>query len=146
MIRNIYIVYEESYSGGEICAGQEDDDWPDYEDQNIYLELKYATLKEPSKRTPHFDIETIDSELVDSGKANKVYAVLVRYYDGGTFGRTCGYHKFEGIFDNRKAAESVAAALKDKYGHRWERSYDGNPWTGYFAGFEGVSVEKLDLE
>ncbi len=142
--RNVYIAYQESYSGGEICDGQENDYWPSHEDTVIDLMLLYATVSRPPERTPNFDIESIDSQLADKD-LKTVYAVLVRYYDGDTFGSTRGYHKFVGVFDNRKEAEQKRDAFKGAYNDDNQRRYDGNSWTGYFAGLESCEVEELEV-
>lgn len=139
--KNIYIAYEESYSGGDICAGQENDDWPSHEDTVVNLELLYASMTPPDD--PHFDIEVIAPEA----NASKVYVTIVRYFDGDTFGRTCGLHRIEGVFLERKDAEQKRDAIKGAYFDPNQRNgrYDGNPWTGYFAGMESCEVEELEV-
>ncbi len=144
--RNIYIAYDESISGGEICAGQENDIWPSYEEQVVDLSLLYASLTPPSD--PHFDIETIEPDA-NFEYAKCVYVVLVRYYDGDTFGSTTGLHKIMGVYADNKDAECIRDAIKGKYYDSKQNrgsGYDGNPWTGYFAGLESVDVVRLTLQ
>ncbi len=142
-VKNIYIAYRQKYSGGEICEGQENDSWPSHEDTVIDLSLRFASLEVPSG-TPHFDIETIeaDADLSDGC----VYAVLVRYYDGDTFGRTCGYHCFRGVYASSGEAGAKKREIENLVAANIGRRYDGNPWSGYFAGFEGVTVVRLTLQ
>lgn len=134
---SVYLTYSESRRGGEICKGEENDEWPSHEDEHVEWYLTGAVLKRPS-----WCYETIGG---DYRVGDKLHVVVVRYFDGGTFGRTCGLWHIAGVYMD----ESEAVARKEKiYGNlKQSISYDPKdewePWKSYFAGFEGCDVFDL---
>lgn len=127
----LFVNYSEEYlGGGEICAGQENDAWPSHEDTIQRFTVDNITL---SNVTPYH--ETVEYDLTTPLPVG-LFVVVAHYYDGGTFGRTCGYGSIEGVFATHEEAQARADAI-DK-GAPSVRGY--TPWTGYFAGLERTEV------
>jgi len=128
----VYLLYEESSHGGEICAGQEEDAWPSYEDQYHEFTPKGLRLEAPAWS------ETIEVDF-DPKKLDHLYVVIVRYSSGDTFGTTLGNWHIIGAYKSFKKAEKIRISIdKNKY-----KGY--KPWEGYFESLEGVTVERLDV-
>jgi hypothetical protein len=89
-------------------------------------------------------------------KAEKVFLVIVRYYDGGTFGRTCGNWKVMGSFLTEQESLDFAESIENgtyekevKKTRKKSRSFFGGPympWIGYFSGLEGVEVHCFTIQ
>lgn len=99
---------------------------------------------------------------------DEVYAVVVRYSDGSTFGRSTGHGSIQAVLGTAKEAEALAAAIvpdvrpnnNGYYGYRgitWESCREALAaatghkigkdfylcWTGYFSSLEDVEVHRL---
>ena len=133
----LFINYEEGVeSGGEICAGQENDAWPSYEDTFKWFSVKDITLKNTNPYHETFQCEgQVPSHL---------YVVVVRYYDGNTFGRTCGYGHIEAVLKTKEEAEILEKRIWEDNDFISYRGY--NPWHGYFSGLEDVEVHKVMVD
>ena len=134
----LYLIYTEHRSGGEVCAGQEDDDWPSHEDENIDWHL----IECRSTRTEnHWYQEEVEIDFqADVGSI--VYVVYVRYGTGGTFGHTNGAWVILGIYKTEQEAINVKKSVDDD-------TYDGRVykcWTGYFECLESCEVESMKVE
>lgn len=147
----LYLEYQERRSGGKVCAGQEDESWPSHEDEIIDFSPVRLRLTRPEK----FNIEEINTEL-ELVKGDRVYLIIPRYFDGGTFGRTCGYwniwkvvktieeaDKIQAYLENLTEKEYTLINTKKKYNDK-DRIYC--PWFGYFSGLEQVQVRLMDIE
>jgi len=127
----IFLSYSESSSGGGICAGQENNSFPDREDEHIeFTPLGLYYTKGDSQ-------ETIDINFDPTIKKDEVYMVVVRYYDGDTFGVTYGLWSIEGVFESQKEAENIKKSIENK---TYESPKGYNVWDGYFAGLESVNI------
>lgn len=73
-------------------------------------------------------------------EAEKVFLVIVRYYDGGTFGRTTGNWEVMGSFLTEQEALSMADSIEDGTMEKNSKQPYSLPWVGYFNGLEGVEV------
>ena len=74
--------------------------------------------------------------------AEKIYAVVVTYRDGNTFGRTYGYLCLDSAFIDEDLAMKRAKDIS-------EGKTDGSiyePWMGYFSGLEEVEVYTVKWE
>ena len=139
----VYVTYDEFREGGEICAGQEDDAWPSYEDCNIDMTVKSIHITNPGclyldkVKVKSFEEKPAKKPLE---KGQEVYLVVVRYRTGDTFGNTCGAHHFEGIYLSEEEANEVVASVKNS-------SYKGDykRWEGYFEALEDCYVETREL-
>jgi len=128
--------YTEHRSGGEVCAGDEDNPWPSYEDEYVHFSPTwvYASRDHAPYLVEQFDV----TGRVKPG--DKVHLVIVRYFDGCTFGRTCGLWKIAGAFASEADAKALEKSILD-------RTYDGyRPWDGYFSGFESCGVHTFIVQ
>lgn len=90
----LYLSYEEHKTGGEVCSGDEDSDWPSYEDENIEWKPTKLSLDNPGF-----------SETIKVDKIQDIYyLVVVRYITGGTFGSTNGAWKIIKLCETHKEA------------------------------------------
>ena len=136
MKTSLFVNYSESHeSGGEICAGQENDSWPSYETEYQSYSVDSITLKNV---TPYH--EEIVHDLPEP-QPNGLWVVVARYSDGGTFGSTSGYGSVEGVFNTRAEADARVKEIESGGGSR--KGY--TPWNGYFSDLEGVEVHLVPL-
>lgn len=134
---SVYVIYDEYRSGGDVCEGDEDSRWPNYEDTFIEMNVRSILVSNPN--VLYLDkVEVKDADEVEVGQT--VYLVTVRYGTGDTFGRTNGAFHFEGAYTSRENANKVSdEIMSDKY-----NGYC--PWKGYFEQLECVDVESYVLE
>ena len=130
----VYILYDEYRSGGSICEGQEKDDWPSHEDEQNHVTWKSAHRS----NTGMVYNETVEVDF-DPASIDYVIMVVVMYYDGGTFGRTCGLWQIIGVYPSIQDARKAEQSIKDN------TFQGGKGWEGYFAGLESVEIEVLRL-
>lgn len=86
----------------------------------------------------HYDFDCpqiAESDIPED--AHYLYVLVVRYGDGGTFGRTDGYYNFPGVF--LSADEAYA------FGRKHEKELEKGH-SGYFETYEGWSVEMVELK
>lgn len=134
----IYVSYSEYSEGGEICEGEENDDWPSYEDTQKHVTLESFSTKQP--KTPYVEMVKVPFTPV---AGRKYYAVDVRYTDCGTFASTHGYMCIPEIFESRLKAEVAAKKIRQGT-YMPEQRY--HPWTGYFGGLDSVEVIPFECE
>ncbi len=133
--KEVYLTYTEDRSVGEICAGQENDAWPNYED--IYIEFSPDTLSIIAGDW----VETIEVDFDPKDYVGKdVYVLVVRYKDGCTFGHSHGNWYVEGAYTD----ENEVSKIEDQIN---KGKYKGDdPWTGYFACLEYVEIHRFTLD
>lgn len=134
----VYLLYDEDTHGGGVCTGDENSDWPNYEDEHNTFTPKGLRLK-----TPDWS-ETIEVDFDPSG-FDHLYIVVVRYSSGNTFGNTFGHWHIEGAYQTFEKAEKVETAIKKGTGKYKEGEGHYHPWEGYFESLEGASVERMDI-
>lgn len=84
------------------------------------------------------------STSFDTRHVSTLWLVVVRYYDGGTFGTDSGLWIVEGIFLNEKDATNLKSKIRDgTYKGISSKGYFA--WVGYFAGLEDVEIHEMDL-
>lgn len=128
--------YKENVSGGEICEGQENSDWPDHEDSYVEFELLFISNINSNNYSGQYDIIYCDFNHSD---IDKVYLVVVRYTDGDTFGTTRGNWYIESACKTEEEALKIGESIEDG-------SYKGyKPWEGFFSGFESVEVIEMEI-
>jgi len=131
----LYMTYQESTSGGEICEGQENDPWPNHEDG--YTEFYPVRVNKTADKAGWVR-EPIQVEFNPAVGAD-VWLVIVRYVTGGTFGRTLGCWHMVGAYECQSEADKVKASIRDG-------TYQGyKPWTGYFESLEDVEIHKMTV-
>ena len=129
----LWLEYNEDRSGGEICAGQENNSWPSHEDTNIEVNFIRLHRDEPNRFFNH-SVE-VDERLIG---LDRLYLAVVRYSTGNTFGHTEGAWYIVGLAPTYKVAEAMLdVAVNDK------KSY--KPWTGYFERFTGTEIHTLEV-
>lgn len=135
----LYVCYDQSESGGHICAGDEDDDWPS---------------REPSYITTHFDkvIRLLTKDTLNLGKylpegeyvynvseeamaATRVFVPVITYSDGNTFGSSHGHVYLVGAYATIEEAEEALEGAKAGDGYQ--------PWVGYFSSLEDDEIKIL---
>mgnify|MGYP001609198866 CR=1 FL=1 len=141
----IYLTYTESREDGEIRDPK--DHWSSSEDDLVEF---YATglFTKPGKWQESILVPFLPQENIDK----TIYVVVVRYYDGGTFGRTCGLWKVMGALRSKSEVKLLVDLIKDETNSR-EKQQIVAPficgfypcWLSYFAGLEGVEVHEFQL-
>lgn len=66
--------------------------------------------------------------------------MIVRYSDGGTFGKTCGNWKIMGSFLTEQEAVAMADYIEDGTMEKNSEHPYSLPWVGYFNRLEGVAI------
>ena len=155
----VWVNWEYTYiSGGEICAGQEDDNWPSHETENKNHEVHgvYSEDAEDGRGCGRYN-ERIDVEFEPVSGA-EVFLVVVTYSSGSTFGSSSGNVTVVGCYEEEAQADSIASDIRAddmdadrtyrRSGKRsiLERFTGYKAWTGYFDGLEGVEVYRLRLD
>jgi len=127
----LYVDYIEYESGGEICPGEEDTEWPNLQPSYINFELQNIHL---NKQNANFFRE-LHNVSFKPNVGQEVYIVLVRFQTGGTFGITHGAWYIEDIYNNYKQAEKIVESIRNN-------TYDGKykPWEGHFEALEDVNI------
>ena len=136
--RYIYVDYTRTSEGGEICAGQEEDEWPNYEPEQISVEI-HGLHTDPDDRKGWPDQVEVDFDPQDYiGK--ELYLVVVYYQSGNTFRCSHGNAHFEGIYTDSQMAKKVERAINDN-------KYNGYKlWDGYFERLEGTEIHSFILD
>lgn len=139
MSYNLYIVYDDYVTGGEICPGMENDEWPSFEPQNHDFRLKSAHHRQNSSEKD-LPWERSKFELDFNPKDKYLYIVLVRYGDGDTFSSSNGLGHIEAVCEYQGQAHKIAEQIKNK-SYKSPNGYI--VWDSYFGGLEDVSVISL---
>lgn len=132
----LYIYYSDYTSGGEVCEGQENDDWPNYEDEFHEFNLLGVSLQ---KDLSWFkDTQDVDWNL---GNGSEVFILVARYSSGCTFGSSYGHFNICGVFSSeedlikyQKFLESDEELYKGRHIYR--------PWVGHFENLEGFETHR----
>jgi hypothetical protein len=141
----LYLTYNERRTGGE--PDDPADRWTNHSDEHIeFTPTGLFTQKCSFQET--FEVPFDPAQFL--GK--QIHVVVVRYYDGSTFGRICGLWKVVGAFTDSALMQKVVEII-DRGKDSQELSeklapltcYGYYPWFGYFAGYEGVEVHEFTL-
>lgn len=137
MKTTLFVNYHEEFiSGGEVCKGQENDSWPNYEDTIQRFVVDNISLE---RITPYNEQVVVD--LPESFPAC-LFVAVVHYSDGGTFSRTIGYGSIEGVYATYDEAKQRIGDLEFKDApsiHGYKR------WEGYFSRLEDTEVVVANL-
>lgn len=151
----VYVSWEyTSESGGGICPGQEDDEWPSREDTHREHTVHGVFRDDQSRQWCRYH-EREDVPFDPAG-VSEVWVVGVTYGSGDTFGSSYGNFTVVGVYDSEDEAESIARDIRadddnsNRYGEpkkkAKERFTGYKPWTGYFERLEGIEVQKFTLD
>lgn len=139
----LYLYYKESTHGGEVCQGDEDSEWPNYEPE--YTEVNFTKLCINSKS--NWEVDEVEGPDVQVGDI--VHLVIVRYSTGNTFGRSYGRWTLVEIFKDEDfdKIESLEDKIRKQYSlyrnnrKEWDGEY--RPWIGYFEALEDIEVHTM---
>lgn len=145
-VGELYLTYNESRNGGE--PDDPSDRWTNHSDEHIVF-TPTGVFSQKCSFQETFEVPFDPAQYLGT----QIYVVIVRYYDGGTFGRICGLWKIVGAFTDpvlvRKAVDLIEGG-KDSQELSKKLApltcYGYYPWFGYFAGFEGVEVHEFTLK
>jgi hypothetical protein len=141
----VYVCYTyTSTSGGGICPGQEDDDWPSHEPEYKSHEVNGVFTKYQEHRGWDHYCDHI-GVFFEPTPGKTVYAVAVEYQDGSTFGSTHGNVTVVDVFDEESKANDLARAIR---GDTFKNSLGGtlHAWNGYFNCLEGIEVHRFKID
>lgn len=134
-MNEIYLAYSEHETGGEICAGEENDSFPSRED--AYIDFKPLGLYTKMGNSQ----ETISVEFDPKEAIGKnVYLVIASYSDGDTFGQTHGHWYIVGCY-----LDEHEAKLRQSQVYNKSQKSDYYPWNGYFASLETIDIYATTL-
>lgn len=138
-MNSLYLIYRET---SEYIDNDEEREWSE-------STKEWHPVSLHKKKKDYFkDLwpEEIQTELDVSG-LNKVWMVVVRYFDGGTFGRTNGYWKIIDVYKTDEEAYAKAKEIKeDKRTWRELKKGEYQPWKSYFSGLEDVEVHRMEID
>jgi hypothetical protein len=128
----------------------EDGPYTGFSEEEKEFKPLYLKLTEPKEKLFH-GVEKLEVDF-DPKDCTKLYLVVVRYTDGGTFGTTHGYHVVKGIFKDDDSAYDFKKQIED--GKLPKSTYDFggrtqecmHEWEGYFASLDSVEVHRLEVE
>lgn len=89
-------------------------------------------------------------DMDDVSPGDTVWAVVVDYESGCTFGRTGGHSKVVDIFKNSATANALRTALENS-GDAWEVDFEGQryycgDWKGYFESLNAIGIWPTTLQ
>jgi len=125
----IYVNYSESRHGGEVCAGQEEDRWPNY--KPVMVDFRVGVCTQEATGCYYDTVET-DFEPTHG---ETLFVVVVRYSDGNTFGQVNGLGSIQGVFRTAEEAHKLAEQFPERQGIQGYKL-----WEGYFSAFESADV------
>ena len=144
----LHLTYTEYSTGGGVCAGQENDSWPDYEDEHVtftpgqlFLDRANSGVWSESFEVP-FEVE----------RGDVLHVLVVRYGTGDTFSHTDGRWAIMGASKDPKVVADLAKRCdNDSYNGQEEGVvsyyYDGYaPWRGYFESFQGTEIHTFVVQ
>lgn len=135
-------------------APSPDDDWDHGSHEYELVSLSFS-LTAPG--------EPIGIEF-EPRPGQEVYAVVLSYGDGDTFGHTDGLHVLMGVFDDANVADALVHQLQNPPAPRPRKRPKGNGaslevyrvefkgreytrhWVGYFSNFNSLDVRPLVLD
>lgn len=152
----VWVSWEYTHcSGGDICDGEEDEDYPQRETEYKDHKVHGVFMDDSDSRgwSRHNEREAVTFEPVTGAE---VFVVAVTYGDGDSFGSSSGNVQIVGVYDDEEIADAIAKNIRaddsnsDRYGNvkkGKKEHYTGyKAWTGYFESLEGVEVHRLRLD
>jgi acyl-CoA-binding protein len=153
MKKTIYISYQETCCGGEICKGHEEDPYPSHENEECDFWISGAYWSRPcgmgsAHNDPYY--EEMEVEVTpENWVAPEVYILVVQYGTGDTFGHTSGRGAIEGVYayeaDAKLDARKIECDNEDD-GQRFESPHGYKRWIGYFESLEDVRIVRVPVQ
>lgn len=134
----LYITYTSYASGGEICEGQEDDEWPCYEDAEIEFSITSCYMSDENIDW----YETINIDFNPKPNQN-VFIVTVRYSTGDTFSRTNGQWEIITATQTEQEARQLQEQIEND---EYESEYGYLPWEGYFEYLQRIEITPISVK
>ena len=131
------MTYHESKTGGDICEGDENSSWPNYEDEHIEWYLTGCYL---DKDVTPWRREQVEVDF-EPAVGQEVWAVYVNYNTGGSFGCTKGACSILSVHDTKEKAEAVKKLVYEDDTYTPACGY--RVWVGYFESFNFCEIESL---
>jgi hypothetical protein len=163
----VYVIYEESSSGGE---SKSDEEYSSHEDTHCYFNVEGVFIGE---NQGYIYTETVKVDF-DPDKVTDVYVVYGRYTTGDSFGTTYGKGHISGVYDTYEKAKKAKTLLEEIYGlyhinssfsskknkplndklQEWcqlnnikdASVYSVGPWHGYFESLEEINIEVFPIK
>ncbi len=140
----VWITYDETVEGGEICDSEENDAWPSHEPAYYDWKLLGVSVGSPVSQIHNAFIPC--GLITDKGwldwspmSGNECWVVIVTYNSGGTFGSSYGHGCAVCVCADLESATFIKQQIRAR--EQLEMlSYC--PWDGYFESLEGVRIEK----
>jgi hypothetical protein len=126
----LYLVYKESCTGGKPEDPQ--DRWTSYSD--TYVDWTPLAILKKTPDTPYYEDVEVDFTPL---KGEEVYAIIVKYRSGDTFGTSYGNGMCEQIVKTEQEAIKIAKEIEKG---TYKSPYGFNEWEGYFEELEGVQI------
>jgi hypothetical protein len=156
MSNEIYMSYKEWRSGGGVCAGQDNNEWPMHEPENIEFTPTFLST------TAGNLVQTIETDFDPNQLVgSNIWIVIVRYSTGNTFGSSSGHWKVESAHTDEQTALDIAKLIETDYKKYPECEFgrEGKTpkpdqyfsphgyecWKGYFESLEGVEIHRFTL-
>lgn len=138
---SLYLDTTETSTGGH---PESDDEWCHHSDIVLSVTFNHVYRNKNSESFWGGSSFEVTEEVY---RASRVYLAIVRYSDGGTFGRTVGYWEVMGAFKTEAEAVAMTTSIdkgtfKTDYPHL-ARPY--MPWEGYFSGLQGTEVHSFPI-
>lgn len=132
----LYILYREERSGGDICEGEEDSEWPNHDPTNVVV--TFQSLHRTAAGTGRFFYDAIEV-IPDVAAQTSLCLAVVRYSTGDTFGRTNGMWSVVGAYPTVTLAETALSQALDPANSQHK------PWEGYFERVEQTEVHVVPV-
>lgn len=114
-----------------------------YSRHYIQWNLNGVHRKEDSIEKFFKDSKEVSEETFNS---EKVWVVVVRYGDGGTFGHTDGYWDIPLITSSRNEAIEKVEFIKQTVKGQVKKPDEYYTWNGYFANLEDVYAKEFTVD
>lgn len=170
MKNEVYVIYEESSSGGEYTSSEE---YSSREDTHCSFDVEGVFIGENQGA---LYVETVKVDF-DPDKVTDAYVVYGRYQTGDTFGHTYGKGHISGVYDTYEKAKKAKVLIEEIYefydnGHgrsycskevnkslndklqEWCQFnnieicsvYSVGPWHGYFESLDEIHIEVFPIK
>lgn len=140
------------YSEHENCIHDDfnSQDWSGYSEYEKEFTPLSLHRSEPKNKSYGDYPERLELDF-NPARSKKLWLVIVRYSDGGTFGTTHGYWKVKAICKDDKKAGEIAQQIRSgtfpKPTYQWHgKTHTGmHEWEGYFSSLDDVEIHGMEI-
>lgn len=135
----IWLGYNELVKGGDPISDKDYSDCTDKYTSIIWNNAAY--FKDPNTwESEHVEIE------FDPAQKEHVYAVIVYYESGDTFGHSYGNWCVDGVYATAGEAAKIIKNIQYDEDHNGEKKFKSKykkhkPWRGYFESLENIDLQ-----